>query len=121
MRLNEIKSSSDHWVVESKEIGDLWHDYIYKRDQPDPRLKRHPFHQLDPAKITLYVDPDTSVIVKDKKTGEIILVVMRNACRDKGAVLWVDATVTDATKLKKSIRVSRLISFRWWYLFSNQI
>ncbi|KAF8310426.1 hypothetical protein F5887DRAFT_1081455 [Amanita rubescens] len=95
----------NHWVVESKDIGDLWFDYIYNRDQPDPRLKRHPFHQLDPAKITLYVDPDTNIIVKDKKTKEIVLVVMRNACRDKGAVLWVDATVTDATKLKKSIRL----------------
>jgi hypothetical protein len=97
--------------VESEEIGELWYNHIYHGKQPDPHLKRHPFHILDPANLRLSIGPETSIVVRDKKTNEIILVVMRNACRDDGAVLSVDATVIDATKQKKSIRVSELIDF----------
>jgi len=64
-----------------------------------------------PAKLKLIVSPETSIIVRDRKTKEIALVVMHNACRDEGAVVTVDAIVSDATKLKKLVRVSELISF----------
>ena len=103
--------------MESKEIHQLWYGYIYHGKQPDPRLKRHPFHALTPENLQLSIGPETSIIVKDKETSETILVVMRKACKDEGAVLSVDATVIDATKQKKSIRVSGLINFL--YLIAN--
>lgn len=98
-------------MVESPEIGDMWHEHIYKGKQPDKRLKRHPFHHIIPAKLKLVIGPDRSIIVRDKKTGEIVLVVMRRPCSDEGAVVAIDATVSDAIKFKKSIRVGELISF----------
>ena len=92
--------------MESKEIHNLWYKHIYYGKQADQCLKQHPFHTLAPENLQLSVGPATSIIVRDKKTNEIVLVVMRKACKNEGAVLSVDATVADATKLKKSIRVS---------------
>jgi hypothetical protein len=96
---------TDEWIVDSTEIWDLWHDHMHKGRQPDCHLKKHPFHLLESAKIVKYVGPTTSIIIRDKKTGKIVLVVMRDACKDDGAVVAVDATVEDATKKKKSVRV----------------
>ena len=103
--------------MESEEIYKLWYNHIYYSKQPDPRLKRHPFHALAPENLKLSIGPETSIIVRDKKTAETVLVVMRNACKHEGAVLSVDATVVDATKQKKSIRVSEPINLL--YLVAN--
>ena len=96
---------TDEWIVDSTEIWNLWYDHMHKGRQPDHRLKKHPFRLLEPAKIVKYVGPATSIIIRDKKTHEIVLVVMRDACKDEGAVVAVDATVLDATKKKKSVKV----------------
>ncbi|KAF8326288.1 hypothetical protein F5887DRAFT_1084600 [Amanita rubescens] len=95
----------NHWVVESPEIGDMWYKHIYESPQPDDRLARHPFHYLDPAKLKLIVDPEKSVIIRDKRTKELALVVIRNACPDESAPIAIDAVVSDAVNLKKSIRL----------------
>jgi hypothetical protein len=71
-----IDYGPDHWVVESPEIGDMWHEHIYKGKQPDNRLKHHPFHHLIPAKLKLVVGPDMSTMVRDKKTNELVLAVI---------------------------------------------
>jgi hypothetical protein len=100
----------DHWVVESEDIHKLWYNHIYHGKQPNPHLKRHPFHALNPQHLKLTIGPETSIIVKDKKMNETILIVMWNTCRDEGAVLSVDAAVTDETK-QKSVRVSEPFGF----------
>jgi hypothetical protein len=103
--------------VDSEEIHKLWYNYIYHGKEPDPHLKWHPFPEVNPQNLKLSIGPETSIMVQDKKSNETVLIVMWNACRDEGAVLSFNVAVINATKQKRSVRVSE--PFDFLYLIAN--
>jgi hypothetical protein len=95
-----------YWVYESASIKQHWHDYLCFGAQADSRLPRRPLLELDPACLAFDIGAKQSIIFKDKVSGEIILIVLRNFCRDARVLQWVDEVIKEYVELTKSVRVS---------------
>jgi hypothetical protein len=96
-----------HWICETDEVDDKWRDYLYNdpRSQPDRRRPRLPISRLDPAKLQLDIKADENALVYDKKTGELVLVVIRNFCQDPDLLAHIDGIIKQSVECRKSMRV----------------
>jgi hypothetical protein len=92
------------WVAESAAIAALWRDDIRYGKQADCRIPRKNLMLLDDSKLEHEVYANRSEIYVDK--GEIILIVLRDFCKDPRVVQWVDNIIRECISVKKSIRVS---------------
>jgi hypothetical protein len=93
-----------YWIYESDAIRDQWEDHIKYGRQPDERKKRLPLMMLDEAELALDLGHDESALLFDGE--QLVGVIIRNFCPILNSLNWVDGVAEDATKSRKSIRVS---------------
>ncbi|KAH9943786.1 hypothetical protein B0H21DRAFT_865180 [Amylocystis lapponica] len=104
VRRNIIKSLRlNATLTQSECIRQHWQYYYEKSLQPDSRIPRHPLPREDPAKINRVVAEDENVIFYDAKTGDVVLMVVRNFCADADILQWVDEVIQSMVPLKKDI------------------
>jgi hypothetical protein len=96
-----------HWICETDEIDHKWRDYLQNdpRSQPDRRRPRLPIFRLDPAKLQLDIKADENVLVYDQSSGELLLVVIRNFCKDPNLLEHIDGIIKQSVECRRSIRV----------------
>lgn len=98
------------FVAETEEIFASNDYFIHERKQPDSRICRKHIELLDASQLQFDLRPDQSAIFRDALTGELIAVVIRDACTNKEAIEFVDNAVRLAIKTRVSIRASLYFS-----------
>ncbi|KAH9841338.1 uncharacterized protein C8Q71DRAFT_700010 [Rhodofomes roseus] len=82
-----------------------WQSRIKTGKKADKRHKRHPLVLEEPSRLALVVEENESVVIRDKKSGAIVMVVMRNFCNDDEVVQYADGVTQEATDMRKSGRL----------------
>ena len=67
-----------NWIVESEAIANLWQYQIEKSPQPDKCHNCYPLFMPNPAKLQFDANLNTSVMVYDKVTKKLVMVVLHN-------------------------------------------
>lgn len=96
------------WIAETEEIREIWHHRVAVAPLPDSRQARHPMHLLDLSRLEFNLEPHSSAIFKDAVTHEVVMVVMRDFCRDKGVLDWISNVVLENIKVQRNICVRML-------------
>ena len=98
----------NHWICESATIDDKWRKFLKDdpRAQPDKRRARQSIFYMHPSQLSLDIGADQSVMVHDANTGQLILIVLRNFCRDPDLLSHIEGIIKQAVECRKSIRVS---------------
>ncbi|TFY63638.1 hypothetical protein EVJ58_g3143 [Rhodofomes roseus] len=104
-RLREAYPEYHQWIAETPEIEQQWGHRIRKGKKADKRHKRHPLVLEDPSRLRYVVKEDESVVFRDKETGDIIMMVIRDFCKDPRALKFVDCNAAESVDLRKSVRL----------------
>jgi hypothetical protein len=96
-----------HRVSESAENTARWRSHLSTVKLHDPRKSRHPARTViaDNLSWRRVVRADEIIIVRVSGTNEIVLLVLRNFCRDTDVLHWVDSAVVTAVDTKMSVRL----------------
>jgi hypothetical protein len=95
-----------HWMVESDAIADKWRYYIEEGKQPDERAPRYPLFHVDPLKLQKDVSSDESIIVFDKTTHKLEMLILRNFSNHPALLDHLGNVIRRAVEYRKSMRVS---------------
>ena len=105
---------SGYDIYETDDVHQMWKAYREVTPYPDCRGGRtwKPFHKLDPNSLQYIVRANKSIIIYDKKTKQIVRLVIRNFSGSKAEVLeWVNEVIVENVDLRKSVHVSSFPSF----------
>jgi len=93
-------------MAESQETLDLWHDMITRKKRHDNRPRPRLLMDVVDRTQVLTVPANKSMIIRDRVTHEIVMVVIRNFVGDSTLVKYIDSIVQASVDFRKSIRVS---------------
>ncbi|KAH9911012.1 uncharacterized protein B0H18DRAFT_893745 [Fomitopsis serialis] len=105
LEASEVYPEFDTWVAESLQIRVCWTRAIEEGKQADRRHKRHPIEREEAERLAYEVRENENVVFRDIDSGEIIMIVLRNFCRDALVVEGVNATMELALAMRKSVRL----------------
>ena len=100
---------SGYDIYETDDVRQMWEAYWKVTPYPDCRGGRtwKPFHKLDPNSLQYIVRANKSIIIYDKKTKQIVCLVIWNFSGNKVEVLeWVNEVIVENVDLCKSVRIS---------------
>ena len=100
---------SGYDIYETDNVRQMWKAYREVTPYPDRRGGRtwKPFHKLDPNSLQYIVRANKSIVIYDKKTKQIVCLVIRNFSGSKAEVLkWVNEVIVENVDLHKSVRIS---------------
>ncbi|XP_006454211.1 hypothetical protein AGABI2DRAFT_61502 [Agaricus bisporus var. bisporus H97] len=106
-RLEELKNPyppPGKFVCEDDNIRQLWHRRIMEAKQADKRLKRCEPLVIDSKELVRTVGVSENLVVRDSLTGEIVLMVVRQFCRDIDIIAWMEDIVVEAVDICRNIR-----------------
>ncbi len=97
-----------HWICETDPIDAKWRKYLEEdpRAQPDRRRPRLPLSRIDVHMLRCDIRAGESVIIIDKDTGELVMVVFRSFSNHPGLLAHIDGVIKRAVEYHKSMRVS---------------
>lgn len=99
----------DGWVYESETIRSRWEGHLKTGRLHDQRTKCREMVELDPDQLQLDIAETESCIIRDKNTGKIAGMVLRNFCKSPEALAWASSLVHDNTHWRKNVRVCQLL------------
>jgi hypothetical protein len=102
-----------HWVFESDEIYNKWRWYIKGGPLPDKRENIRSMHHLEPQKLQLDIGPDRSIIVRDKTTHKLVLLVFRDFTMDHELLAHVNNAIMCNLEARQDIRVCFFIRLHY--------
>jgi hypothetical protein len=112
------------WIVESKTIADLWQEHIEESKQPDKRHKRHPIFMLDEEKLQYDVESNEDVLIYDKETEELVMVILRGFTGHPELLSYLEQVVKANVEHQKNLQVCFIfnsISFLSYSLHNFQL
>jgi hypothetical protein len=97
-----------HWICETDAIDAKWGKYLEEdpRAQPDRRRPRLPLFHMDVNMLKCDIRPGETAIIKDKDTGELVMVIFCSFSNHPGLLAHVDDIIKCAVEYRKSMRVS---------------
>ncbi|KAH0826468.1 hypothetical protein J3R83DRAFT_5469 [Lanmaoa asiatica] len=93
------------WWYETAGVREKWWSRLVLENQPDERLRRHNFCEVDKTQLQHTVSPDQNILIRDAQTQEVVLVVLRNFCNDLSVLEWANSKVAEIAGYKKSVRL----------------
>jgi len=96
----------DTWMAESQETLNLWSDMINRKKRHDNRPKPRILMDVVDRTQVFTVPADRSMIIRDRLTGKIVMVVIRNFVGDSTLLKYIDTIVQASVDFRKSTRVS---------------
>jgi hypothetical protein len=99
---------SGYDIYEADETREVWEKYRAATLYPDRRGGKtwKPLLKLDPVSLQHTVNTNESAIIKDKKSGGIIGVVIRNFSNgNEGLLDWINQIIAENNDVRKSVRV----------------
>ncbi|KAJ3551362.1 hypothetical protein NP233_g13095 [Leucocoprinus birnbaumii] len=91
------------WITETKAIKKLNRKHFHEEDLHDNRDRRRPFMHLDASKLQLDIKPTESARIYDDD-GNLIMMVVRNACKNPDALRFADAAVERILDMRTTSR-----------------
>ncbi|KAF6742377.1 hypothetical protein DFP72DRAFT_184327 [Ephemerocybe angulata] len=92
-------------VAEDPELHQMWSTYLANCEQPDKRKPRRPVHLLDTSKLQKDIPAELNCILRDRKTDELVAVVVRNFSGNEELLRWAKTVITEAVTTRKSVRL----------------
>ena len=94
-----------HWMVESSAIDNQWRYYIEHGKQPDKRHPRYPIFHVDPSKLQRDILATEDLLIFDKETGQLVMVVLRRFCQYTPLLTHLGDVIKRAVQSRRSMRV----------------
>ncbi|KAH9915751.1 uncharacterized protein B0H18DRAFT_1040298 [Fomitopsis serialis] len=93
------------WVAESPETAEQWRPRIEEGKQADRRHTRHPIAVEDPSKLAHIVHEEESVVFRDRKTGKVVMIIIRDFCKDKKVLAYANGETEQSADMRRSVRL----------------
>ena len=106
-----------HDIYETAEIWKIWKEHRAATLYPDRRGGKtwKPLLELDPEKLQYTVKAGESVIIRDKKKGDIVGMVIRNFSNGNESLLdWINGIILENTGLRRNVRVCFIPNLCLW-------
>ena len=100
-------------ISESARITAKWYKHFYKDPRPDNWHTRKPIHEVDPDKLQVIINPQTSCKIVDHRMNKLIAVVLHGIVSEGGEgagnvldfLAWVANTIKDGVLGRHSVQL----------------
>ena len=93
----------DTWVTEHQETLDLWHETITRKTRHDNRPRPQLLMDVVDRTQVFTVPANKSMIIKDRATNKVVMVVIRSFVRDPSLLSYIDGIIQASVNFWKSI------------------
>jgi len=98
------------WIAESQEVYELWAEYIQSGPKADTRLTTRPLELLTPQQLQLTIEADESLVLRNKNTNKLVMVVLRNFTNHPSLLQEINRIIELSVQHRKSVRVSEFVA-----------